>query len=129
MENMRSTMSTMLPPIDELLLRERTQIVNIAKLVSYKHNSLIPLYSVKIVHQLSLKSVWRFLLLSYLAKDKLVDIFLEAQEELSILSGYVEKLEKEEPEFIEPGMNICTSCVNSKKRMQCTKTIYLRPIK
>ncbi len=81
----------MLPTIDELLLRDRVQIVNIAKFISYKHNPLLPLYSVKVTHQLSLK------------QDKLVSIFLEAQEELTIITGYAEKLETDEPDTLEPG--------------------------
>jgi len=39
-------------PMDQLLLRERSDLVNIAKYVAYMHNSFLCLYSVRIVHVL-----------------------------------------------------------------------------
>lgn len=74
-------------PLDQLLLQERNQIATIAKFISYPHNQRIALFSVKIIHRLSA------------TQDKLVSIFLENGEELSILSGYVNRLQSTE---IEP---------------------------
>ncbi|KAL6046331.1 hypothetical protein QOT17_022255 [Balamuthia mandrillaris] len=75
--------------MDQLLLRDRSRIVDIARFVSYPHRADLCLASVHIVDHLSQRT------------DKLVSIFLEDPQEarFQILAGFVSRLETDEPEI------------------------------
>jgi nuclear pore complex protein Nup205 len=77
----------LLTPIDQLFLLNRSQIVTIAQFIYYADNPQIPLLSVRILRLLCLRQD---------KQNKLVNVFLEAEQQKSLIVGYVERLETAE---------------------------------